>query len=94
MTGGKRGTRLNAAQAADPWAGLAAGVLARAVDDALGVRMNGVSDGAKLQIKQEAERFLRSGAGGLLADFDIDPDSMGAALARIPRRRRRKSEVQ
>lgn len=59
----------------DPYVHLAAGILARAVDDLAG---RGPLTSRKAQL--DARYFLQNGAGGLFDLFNVDPVVVGALL--------------
>lgn len=59
----------------DPYMQLAAGILARAVDDLAG---RGPSPSQKARL--EARYFLQHGAGGLFDLFNVDPGVVGDLL--------------
>ena len=63
------------APARDPYVQLAAGVLARALDD-----LAGRTPTPSQKDTIEARYFLQTGAGGLFDLFDVDPGVVGELL--------------
>ena len=64
----------------DPWLGLAAAVVERAVNDAVGWQVGQHSPAAKAKMAAEARCWLQNGANGLLAEFGIDVEMLPARL--------------
>jgi len=70
----------------DPFRNLAAAVVHRAIEDALGRRLYGRSRASAALLAYEAQTWLIEGGDGLLEELDIDRAAMLDAMAQWERR--------